>query len=315
MEKEKLLFLNMPDTVFITDAYGYILDFNRPGPFPSVKKGKKLKSLIPDGLDEAPGAISVGRRIFRRQTSPILRSGEICGYTVLLTDVTDEVRLTEELRKASEELDKLIGELEHSNQELENYALQVKALTDYAEQLRIAQVIHDDAGHAITELHTICEMCLRLKDSDPDQTAALLEEGIDICRRALDAKEDRKYDSLESLLRDFAHICRIRTEWSVSGAEPAYLQAQFPLIRRILKEAYHNTLDHSLADTIFITAELSEQEARIRIRDNGSFRGEFEKGFGLQTMEDNVQRSGGDIQFIAETGKGFEIDLIWRKTV
>ena len=41
MKSGRLLFDAIPDTVFITDTYGYILDFNRRAPFDQLKKGKK----------------------------------------------------------------------------------------------------------------------------------------------------------------------------------------------------------------------------------------------------------------------------------
>lgn len=309
------LFRSIPDAVFITDSYGYILDHNRREPFDLVKKGAKLRSVIPDCFEGETGVFRFAGRAFRRQTSPILRENTVAGYTVMLADVTAEARITGERREKSRELTQLVESLQKSNAELESYAVRVKELTDYAEQLRIAQVIHDDAGHAITELYTISQMCLKLMDTDPERYRELIREGLEICRKAKNAGEAHEYGSLRELLSDFARMSRIPVEVRIDGEEPPFLKDKYPLIERILKEAYHNTLDHSLADRIEIDAQLSEDGAALAISDSGSFHGEFEKGFGLSTMEDNVALSGGSVTFTAQEGRGFGIKVKWRKTV
>ena len=50
------------------------------------------------------------------------------------------------------------------------------------------------------------------------------------------------------------------------------------------------------------------------IRDNGSFHGTLEKGYGLTAMEENVTATGGTLAFETEEGKGFGITAEWRKT-
>ena len=56
----------------------------------------------------------------------------------------------------------------------------------------------------------------------------------------------------------------------------------------------------------------SEDGFTLTIRDNGSFRGPLEKGFGLMAMEEYVKASGGEIRFLTEEGKGFGIVVTWR---
>ncbi len=313
MQDERLLFQSIPDTVFIVDAYGYVLDHNRAEPFEAVRKGEKLTKYIPDCLDGESGSVSVCGKTYRRQTSPIREGEAAAGYTVLLADVTEEARLMEAQRRKGAELQALAEELDASNRELERYAFQVKELTDYAEQLRIAQVIHDDAGHTLTELHTIARMCLALEEGDP-RRQKLLEEGADICRRALGAGEERSFASLRELLGQFAHVSRLPVDIRFEGEEPAGLSERYPLIARICREAYHNTLDHSFADRMAVDVRFETLETVFRIADNGHFHGSFEKGFGLASLEESVLRSGGTCAFTAEEGEGFAITVKWRNT-
>jgi len=313
MKNMRRLFAGIPDTVFITDPYGYLLERNRTDPFPALRRGEKLGAYLPDCFAAPEGELQTNGRSFRRQTTPIRQGGALVGYTVLLTEITEEVRVTEARREKTRALRQLLDRLTQSNAELERYALEVKELADYAEQLRIARVIHDDAGHAITELHAICQMCLTLKDSDPARAHALLETGLRICREAMTDGGARQYDSLAALLAAFARVRPFPVEITLEGDEPSFLADKYPLIEAICREAYHNTLDHSLADRLFIRMALREDEAVLHLEDNGCFRGPLESGFGLRMMKENVEASGGEITFEAEEGRGFGITVRWRK--
>ena len=229
-----------------------------------------------------------------------------------LADITEEIRLMEQRRSRSRELAKLAEELVKSNEELTDFAIQVKELSDYEEQLRIAKNIHDGYGHAITELYTICRMCRDLKDTDPERCRKLLKDGEGICRAALSKKDEPEYESVSELFRNFAKYSVFPTELHIEGNEPPFLKEKYSLIRSILKEAYHNTLDHSLADRFIITADMNEECAVITFSDNGNYHGIFEKGFGLRTMEENVKAAAGKISFTAENGRGFSITVEWR---
>ena len=311
MEPMEILFREIPDTVFITDPCGYLLDLNRAEPFRELRKGQKLTSLIPDCFSGEEGEVRWGDQVYQRQTTPIRTQNALVGYTVLLTDITAETRLAEELQSRSRELGQLAEELTRSNAALEAYAMQAKELSDYAEQLRIARVIHDDYGHAITELHVLSQMCLQLLDRDAARVYELLAQGKEICRRARREGRQRDYASLSDLLDCLRRISQFPVEVSITGTEPAFLRPLYGTIEHLCREAYHNTLDHSLADRFWICAELGE-EVVIRIWDNGSFHGTFEKGFGLSAVEDQIRASGGSVEMIAREGEGFEILARWR---
>ena len=306
------LFRNIPDIVLITDAYGYVLDWNRRPPFEGMRKGLRLSRFIPDALETPEGELRLGGRIYRRQTSLVRDGKKTVGYTVVLSDITEEMRLTSERQQRKEELDLLVQELRQKNAELEDYALQVKTLSEYEEQLRIARMIHDQEGHAITELHTISEMCLKLRDSDPERFRELLAEGRRICAASREEGKKKEYGSAAELLEYFSATSSFPVEVQISGEEPAFLKSLYGLIERICREAYHNTLAHSLADRMEVELRMNDEEAVFQIRDNGSFRGPFERGFGLSTMEDQVRLSGGSVEFTAEEGKGFAVTAVWR---
>lgn len=311
MEDMRMLFERLPDTAIITDAYGYILDFNRELEGLELKKGNQLKTIMPGYENVCEDEYTLGANTFRRKVTPIRRNNNIVGYTVLFADITDAKRLYEQRRELIAKQTELIDETKKVNARLEKYALQAKELSDYEEQLQLARRIHDDSGHAITAIHTICQMCLTLTDEDKQTFDQLIKEGIEICDRAGRENTGTKCASIEELLEVIRRECRFPIKVKIQGQEPEFATEHYELIDRICREAYHNTIDHSLADMLFIDVSMDARNLVLTIEDNGSFRGEFEKGFGLSMMEENVRKSGGEVEFFARSGCGFRIVAKW----
>lgn len=284
MEDVRALFEQLPDTAIITDAYGFILDFNRDIPGVGLKKGNQLKEIMPGYMEQSEDEYQTGEVAFRRRVTPIRRNNNPVGYTVLLTDVTAAKKLYEQRRELITKQTELIEETRKVNERLQSYALQAKELSDSEEQLQLARRIHDDSGHAITAIHTICQMCLTIGNDDKDTYNELIKEGLEICERAGNENMGMKYSSLTELMDIMKHECRFPIEVTITGEEPAFAKDLYEIIDRICREAYHNTIDHSLADKMMINLEMNERNLTLRIEDNGSFHGEFEKGFGLSMM-------------------------------
>lgn len=310
MDKTRTLFLNIPDIVLITDAYGYILDFNRKGPFEIIEKGTKITEVYSDFPSDAK-EIECNGKIYKPQVSSTLRAGKIAGYTVIFTDITENENISKEIQKKNDELDTLTISLKEGNEKLEVLAAKIKEISAYDEQLRIARSIHDDSGHAITEIHAICQMCLKLKNSDINQYHEMIAEGMKLCERALNKKNVSEYKSISDITDRMVRTSQFPIEYSIEGEEPSFAKDLYPIIARILTEAYHNTLDHSLADILYIIFVMSHDRILLKIQDNGKFRGPFEKGFGLLSMEDYVAHSGGSVKFITDEGEGFGIVAFW----
>lgn len=313
MEQFEQVFRLLPDTVIITDLYWYILDFNRPDPFTGLKKGKNLSRYMPDCRDRPRGVYECQGRVFQRRISSVYAGGVQGGYVVYLAEITEKERLIEQRRQKSAELEAMTGKQAQANAELEEYARQVAKLTDYEEQLRTARKIHDGAGHAITALNTISRMCLQLRDSDGEKYRSLIDEGIALCCRAKNEQKERNFDSLKEMLEAFQKASSFPIDLIIKGQEPPFAARVREVILSVCKEAYHNTLSHSMADHMYIKVHMTQDRLTLRIDDNGCFHGRLEKGFGLRTMEENVRASAGQVRFAAEEGRGFGIAAEWRR--
>ncbi len=315
MDKMREAFLALPDTVIITDKYLNILDFNHSAPFGALKKDAKLTDYFSDFYGACEDTVSIGERTYQRKISAVQEGGVQVGFTVYLADTTEKVRLFAQNREKSLELRQLVEKQRKANAELSEYVRQAESIADYSEQLRIAHNIHDDAGHAITAVHTIAQMCLNLKGADQNQYDELLSEGISICEQALKVREKRKYASLSELLEAFRTESPFPIEVLVSGEEPQFVSELYDTVYAICKEAHHNTLSHSITDKQLITADFVKDGFTLSVFDNGSFHGAFELGFGLTAMGEMVQKSGGTLRFHTVEGAGFGIIAEWRETI
>lgn len=312
MDAMKQAFFLLPDTVIITDAYWYIVDFNHAGPFEGLRRGSRLTRHMPGCCEEFDDEYQHRGRIYQRKVTRISKGSSLLGYTIYLSDITEERLLVEQRRRKNAELEELTKRQAAANAELEQYAQQARDLSTHAEQLRIARHIHDNAGHAITALHAISRMCLRVGQIDPARYRTLLEEGIDICRNAARSRPTRACSSVRELLETFRdENPSVPVEVLVTGDDPPFAPMLYETIHRVCAESYHNTLSHSLAEKMRIEAYMEPGRLTLRLVDDGAFRGPFEKGFGLTALEEGVRSSGGSVRFCAAEGKGFETIVEW----
>ena len=312
MELASQVFSALPDIIIFTDAYWYILDYNREGVFEKLKRGKKLTHFMPDCTTLKSGVWQLEDKTFLRTVTPLYEKDSCVGYTIYLVDLTEKIDLIRQTRKKSAELNRTMQTLKKRNKELEEMTRLAETLSDYSELLRIARTIHDGIGHTITSIHTISQMCLECREKDPVQYRNLLDTGISLCESLAQKESDFKPSSLEELLKQFQAQKPFPVLLDIHGKEPSFAADLYEIIYQVCKEAYYNTLSHSFADSLQISVSLEPQLISIHISDNGCFRGDFNKGFGLKTMEKIVKQSGGTITFIAAHGKGFGIEASWR---
>ena len=307
-----MIFDSFPSPFFILDSFGYILKYNKCVGFKGIKKGKKLTDLIPDCLQNKEGKFVYNNIIFKRITKEIYDDELLINYAVVLIDITEKESINNRKQEKQKELQVLANSLRESNQELENLLEEIKSLSDYAEQIRLARVIHDNYGHAITDLFMISNMCLESKNKNPKAYKQLIIEGEKIIDKIL-SPDQFEAGSLKELLISLSKISEFPIVINIIGDEPDFIKTQYKLIKKICKEAYHNTLDHSLGNQMFINLTMNEKDVILEIYDDGKWHGEFEKGFGLTSMEDNVVASKGKIDFVHQEGQGFKIIVMWSK--
>lgn len=272
------------------------------------------------------------RRIIEVSISLIISErGEPEGFRGTVRDITERKRTEKELRRHRYHLQDVI---EERTQELRR-ANQRLLTAQENERKRVAQELHDGVGQCLTGIKLGLENAIRQAERERSAPSMKsLEALIPVIRGAMEevrriSMDLRPYmlDDLGILAtikwccREFETLCpQIRIVSDIEVEEkhiPGLLKV---VVFRVLQEALSNIGRHAKADKVFLSLGMNSGNLRFVIRDNGvGIDGEAlqsghedKRGFGLSSMKERVQLSGGT--FLVETcvGKGTAIEACWK---
>jgi len=204
----------------------------------------------------------------------------------------------------------------------------LESLSVREERARIARELHDTLLQTVqgASLH-LGAAVFGIADDSPvkprlEQILHLLSQGIEEGRKAIQGLRSSGVPSSENLIFAFS---RVRQELQlsseidfrviVSGSEkqlPAHVQNE---IYRIGREALVNAFLHSGAKRVELELEYSDNELRLRVRDNGCGIDPqvVEKGrdghWGLASMRERATRLGGVVKVLSSPTVGTEVEL------
>lgn len=188
------------------------------------------------------------------------------------------------------------------------------------ERHRISQEMHDDIGAGLTQISLISEAAkgqsesgneIKTELNDISITSRKLVDNISEIIWSLNPQHD-KLDTLLSHLRE--QLNKLLEYADINYT--IHFPEQVPFItlsnkqrRNILlvtKEIVHNSLKHSKADTLWITATLINRELRFEIKDNGTgFNPSLTyNGNGIKNIRHRIEELHGNLELISEEGNG-----------
>ncbi|HKW44199.1 MAG TPA: GAF domain-containing sensor histidine kinase, partial [Candidatus Eremiobacteraceae bacterium] len=254
-----------------------------------LAEGLRYHASIPLYFQKKPlGIMNVTGPAWRKLTATEL---------LLLSTVGDQVGVTVERARLTEESAKLAREQERS---------------------RIAREIHDTLAQSLTAIALQLEGAL-----DGDEKAAprtrkhiraalsVAREGIGEVRRsllglrsgALDGKPLR--EALLALARRTTSETGIRVRVETSRIPPLAPRVEFELYR-IVQEALTNVRKHSNAKTVRVALRTARAEMIAEVKDDGrGFEaGEREAGQGIAGMRERAQLAGGRLSVSSRPNRG-----------
>ncbi|TMR21770.1 sensor histidine kinase [Nonomuraea turkmeniaca] len=169
------------------------------------------------------------------------------------------------------------------------------------ERLRFARDLHDLVGHQLSAIAVKTELAVRLSDGDPAAAKAEMAEINTLTRKALRELREavRGYreldlaaelDSVKSVLEAAGVRCEVHLPYRdlPAGVAPVFAYA--------VREAITNVLKHSTATFCDITIRFTEEEAELRVRNDGVARRHTDDlGSGLTGMGERVSAVGGKL--------------------
>lgn len=270
---------------------------------------REVKARLVSGEPlEQPYELRIVRRdgteaMLKVTTSVVAEDGKAVGFHNIARDVTEEIRLKENLRLYLSQVTKAQEE----------------------ERKRIARELHDDTIQALVVLSRQLEDAASVGKGMPEEKRVLLENlrqqttGImDGVRRLTQDLRPSTLDrlgllaGLEWLANDVSRYSGIDVKVKVGGASRRLSQDVELTLFRIAQEALRNVWRHSQATEAEVSVDFQESKVVMIIKDNGkgfavpSSLGDLTRDgkLGLTGMQERARLLGGNVAFHSEPGKG-----------
>lgn len=206
--------------------------------------------------------------------------------------------------------------------EIVAYQAVLGRLATLEERRRIARDLHDGTAQELAFIATQAK--LLASDGDPRQRrrlaelAAASERALHESRRAISALARRVDQPLETELartaKEVAH--RSGTTVHVAVQQGLTVDSQHrETLERIVREAMNNATRHGHAKNVEVDLSRRGGSMRLHIADDGSgfdlAGGGGHNGFGLLSMRERAEASGGAFSLDSAPGRGTTIDVRW----
>jgi PAS domain S-box-containing protein len=247
-------------------------------------------------------------------------TGEIEYVSGVFFDITDHKHTDEALRKSEKELRFLSAELLDAQER---------------ERARFARELHDGIGQALSTMKVRVETLAKIAGSDVSRIRAEdLENLVPMIRQTIEEVRNTCMDLRPSTLDSLGIVPTI--DWFCREHQTTYPFVQIekkidiretevpdPLrivIYRIVQEAFNNAARHSGAEIMRISLAKKDGEIRLAVKDNGQgFNLEdllsadtTKRGFGLTSMKERTELSGGSFSIESNIGQGTTIRATWK---
>ncbi len=239
-------------------------------------------------------------------------------------------RIEEELKLRTLELGQTLAELEESKEELKLLASQlISAQED--ERKRLTREIHDSIGSSLSAVKFCIENVAARLNRDPEVGEALamlsraMGHAIDESRRIMSDLRPSMLDDL-GILSTIRWFCReFESIYSGFGVEKDIRieETQVPenlkiIIFRIIQEAMNNAAKYSGVKEISLSLSFENGSIVLCVSDVGKG---FDRasagskgrgsGFGLTSMRERAELSGGKFEIDSSPGAGTTITACW----
>jgi len=223
--------------------------------------------------------------------------------------------------------------LRESDKELRILSNQLLS-TEEKERKRIARELHDGIGQALSAIKFSVENSLRELRRSPDHPELKpLESVIPLTQKTIEEVRRIVKDLRPSILDDLGILATITwfcREFQkvyesiriIIGIEIQESDIHSPLktvIYRILQEALNNIAKHSQADLVHLSLRKEDNAVVLTVHDNGTGFDLSEaislqpsrRGFGLASMRERAELSGGKFEIESVIGQGTAIRVRW----
>ncbi len=276
------------------------------------------------------------------QTPLYDKSEKHTGYAKIARDLTERIKIQEELHAAYDSIDNTIiektSELSAANKQLRmeivdrkrteelRIALLRKIVsTQEGERKRIARDIHDNIGQQMTAMQLSLKHVLDLYSEDPESTAQIIR--LQEIANQIDSEVDflawelrpsvlddvGLASAMDKYVREWSDHFSIPAEFRHIGMEDKRLLPEIEInLYRIAQEALNNVAKHAEPSLASVLLEGQNGTVRLIVEDDGKgfratadevFSGE-DRGLGLLGMKERAELFGGNLEIESFPGSG-----------
>jgi signal transduction histidine kinase len=239
---------------------------------------------------------------------PTRRAGAVIGgYLSLQAFAVGAAYLAASERRARREAGRLNAEL------LATQGLLAES-TRLAERVRIARELHDSLGHHLAALSVNLDLAGHVVEGEGAplvrQAHGLTKLLLADVREVVGSLRDDGALDLSAALRTLVagiptpEVHLVLPE-GLAVREPAQAHALF----RCVQEIVTNTLRHASARHLWLELSEGPDGVRVHARDDGCGADAVQPGHGLAGMQERVRDLGGRVEFGADPGRGFEVQV------
>jgi PAS domain S-box-containing protein len=247
-------------------------------------------------------------------------TGEIEYLSGVFFDITEHKHMDEALQKSENELRSLSAELLDAQEK---------------ERARIARELHDGVGQSLSTIKVRLETLAKIAGSDVSQIRVEdLDNLVPMIRQTIEEVRNTSMDLRPSTLDSLGILPTI--DWFSREFQTTYPFMQIEkkidiretdvpeslkiVIYRIVQEALNNAARHSGAEIMQISLAKTDGEIRLAVQDNGQgfdledllSADTSERGFGITSMKERAELSGGAFSIESGIGKGTTVRASWK---
>jgi len=243
------------------------------------------------------------------------------GLDFLFGSYAHQVQKAERARGQNQ---RLLGELQVANRQLQGYAAQVEDLAAEQERGRLARELHDSVTQTVFSMNLTVQSARLLLDRDPGRAAGQLERLGELAASAMGEIQtlvsqlrptSMAEEGLPAALRQLAAERQVRDDLQVVlevNGERALGEAAETALYRIVQEALANVVKHAGTHEVTIRLDLGKDLAWLEIEDQG---GGFDpqtalnqRGhLGLAGMAERAREIGWNLSIDSHLGAGTRI--------
>ena len=240
------------------------------------------------------------RRLEVRQYIHRDKKGDMVAGTIMLTDVGRYYQLLEQGR-----------ELAVTNQ----------SLAIEKERNRIAQEVHDTAGHTLTMINSLLRLIrIGYKEERGQEQDKRIEEyliqaqelagsGIRELRCSINnLRQSASYGLIsQGVYQLTGSVKEFEVEVEIQGEDRQEYSHLSPVVYDCLREAITNCHKYAHATHMDVILKFGADSLSLYMFDNGKGCLHIEEGNGIRGIRQRTEQAGGTVRFISESGEGFQI--------